>query len=592
MPSPSVSSSEPILFFGGPYSNLQALDALLTEAARRGIPPSRIVSTGDLVAYCADAKGVVDRIRRSGIRFIMGNCEEQLAAGATDCGCGFAPGGECDRLSADWFAHALRQLDEDDCRFLGSAPQRLELEIAGLRIAVVHGAASQTNRFVFASTPERIKRHDLESLQAEVVIAGHSGLPFTQSVGDRLWHNPGALGMPANDGAPRVWFSIVAPGKAPRSLDIEHVALDYDFEAAARAMENAGLAPDYARTLRDGVWPNCDALPAVEALAQGRELAPSRLAWRSGDALRWPLEEPEPARDAAPAAPAKVAFERLQTLWINTGTRCNLACATCYIESSPRNDALAFIPARDVSGLLDEIARDGLPTRVIGFTGGEPFLNRDLPAMLADALGRGFETLVLTNAMKPMQRSARALLVLKARHGGRLALRVSLDHYTRELHELERGPASFEPAMQGLRWLAREGFAISVAGRMYSGESESIARGGYARLFADHGLPLDAFSPGSLVLFPEMDASAERSSPDETCWVASGRSASDMMCASSRMAVRRKGADRLSIVACTLLPHEPAFDLGSTLGEAVREVALVHPHCSTFCLFGGGSCSG
>lgn len=589
--SPSVSSVTPFLFFGGPYSNLQALEALLAEAARRRIPPSQIVSTGDLVAYCADAKDVVDRVRQTGIRFIRGNCEEQLAAGAADCGCGFAPGGACDRLSAHWFGHALRQLDEDDRRFLGAAPARLELVVAGLRIAVVHGAAGQTNRFVFASTPERIKTHDLDLLRADVVVAGHSGLPFTQSLGARLWHNPGALGMPANDGAPQVWFSVVSPGKETGSLEIEHAALDYDFEAAARAMEKAGLAPDYALTLRNGIWPNCDALPPAETRAQGHRLDRVQLTWRAGDETRWPLQAEEPARAGPAASPAFTPFERLDTLWINTGTLCNLACATCYIESSPRNDALSFMRADEVSGLLDEIARENLSTRLIGFTGGEPFLNRDLPVMLADALERGFETLVLTNAMKPMRRAARDLIALKQRHGARLALRVSLDHYTRELHEIERGPRSFEPAMQGLAWLAREGFPVSVAGRLYSGESESVARGGYARLFADRGLPLDALSPDCLVLFPEMEAAATGPGLDESCWAATGRSRSDMMCATSRMALRRKGADRLSIVACTLLPHASSFDFGPTLQGAARDVALGHAHCAAFCLFGGANCS-
>ncbi|MDU1669788.1 MAG: metallophosphoesterase family protein, partial [Bradyrhizobium sp.] len=81
----------PLLLFGGPYSNLQATEAVLAEARRRHIPPHRIVCTGDVVAYGGDPKACVDLIRRSGIQIVMGNCEEQLAADADDCGCGFAP---------------------------------------------------------------------------------------------------------------------------------------------------------------------------------------------------------------------------------------------------------------------------------------------------------------------------------------------------------------------------------------------------------------------------------------------------------------------------------------------------------------------
>ncbi|MDE2362681.1 MAG: radical SAM protein [Hyphomicrobiales bacterium] len=583
--------SDPILLFGGPYSNLHALDALIAEAARRRIPPSRMISTGDLVAYCAHAKAVVARVRETGIRFVRGNCEEQLAAGADDCGCGFAPGGQCERLSADWFAHAMAELDADDRSFLGRAPPRIDVIVNGVTLAVIHGAAAQTNRFVFASTPERIKALDLDLLGVDGVIAGHCGLPFSQGVGGRLWHNPGAAGMPANDGTPRVWFSEIAPGDAPGVLRIEHCALDYEHAGAAEAMARAGLAPEYRRTLVDGLWPNCDALPRREVEGQGGRIEPSRLIFETGRGVRHAARAPSAAPPPAGIAPpARVSLRALETLWINTGTRCNLACATCYIESSPRNDRLAYMTAADAAALMDEIASENLPVALIGFTGGEPFLNPEFPAMLKDALDRGFRTLVLTNAMKPMQRAKPDLAALALRHGDRLALRVSLDHYTKELHELERGPRSFEPAIEGLRWLVDAGIAVSVAGRLLSGESEQIARGGYARLFADLGLPLDAMSEDDLVMFPEMDASTGLRSVTQEEMAAVGVAPDDLMCAKARMAVRRKGAARPTIVACTLLAYEPEFELGASLAEARGEVSLGHPYCADFCVFGGATC--
>ena len=113
----------PILVFGGPYSNLQATEAVLAEASRRNIPGHRVICTGDVVAYGADPKACVDLVRRAGIRVVMGNCEEQLAADAVDCGCGFAPGSECDRLSAAWFAHARLALDRADREWMGTLPR-------------------------------------------------------------------------------------------------------------------------------------------------------------------------------------------------------------------------------------------------------------------------------------------------------------------------------------------------------------------------------------------------------------------------------------------------------------------------------------
>ena len=288
---------------------------------------------------------------------------------------------------------------------------------------------------------------------------------------------------------------------------------------------------------------------------------------------------------------ARVALAGLRTLWINTGTLCNLTCRNCYIESSPRNDRLAYISAAEVAAYLDEIARDGLPTTEIGFTGGEPFMNPDLPAMLADALGRGFSVLVLTNAMRPMRKMAAPMLALKQAHGERLRLRVSLDHYAAPVHEAERGRRSFRPTVEGLAWLAREGFAIDVAGRMLSGEPDSVLRAGYARLFAEIGAPIDTADPVRLMLFPEMDASRDVPEITEACWGILHRAPDSVMCASSRMVVKRRGADRPSVLACTLLVYDERFELGATLAEASRPVALNHPHCASFCVLGGAACS-
>jgi len=288
---------------------------------------------------------------------------------------------------------------------------------------------------------------------------------------------------------------------------------------------------------------------------------------------------------------AAVALRALKTLWFNTGTLCNLTCRNCYIESSPTNDRLSYLTAAEARGYLDEIAASGLPTEEIGFTGGEPFLNPDLPAMLEDALVRGFRVLVLTNAMKPMMKRAEDLLRLGKRFGGRLTLRVSIDHYARTLHQMERGERSWEPAMEGLDWLVRHGFTVRIAGRTAWSEDEASLRRGYARLFAERGTGLDAHDPSHLVLFPEMDAGVDVPEITTACWAILKRSPDAMMCASSRMVVKRNGAERPAVVACTLLPYDPQFQLGATLAEAAGEVRLNHPHCARFCVLGGGSCS-
>lgn len=170
---------------------------------------------------------------------------------------------------------------------------------------------------------------------------------------------------------------------------------------------------------------------------------------------------------------AHVALDALRTLWFNTGTLCNLTCVDCYIESSPTNDRLVYLSQAEVAAFLDEIDTQAPPVREIGFTGGEPFMNPDILGMLEDALSRGYNVLVLTNAMRPMMKGADGLKLLNARYPEKLTIRVSLDHYAQPLHDISRGAQSWEKALMGLRWLRDEGFAIDVAGRTCWSESEA-----------------------------------------------------------------------------------------------------------------------
>lgn len=610
---PEVPIDGPALLFGGPYGNLQATAAVLHEAGRRGIPPAHVVCTGDLVACCGDPAATIDVVRRAGIHVVMGNCDEQLARDADGCGRGFSFGTAREPASAASFAEAARQVGDGARAWLATLPRRIDLLLGRKRFAVIHGSVSHVNHFVFASTAAAIKRRELDLARADGVIGGHCGLPFSQTIDGRLWHNAGVVGMPAHDGTPRVWYSLLTPIDGG-GLRVEHCALVYDHDAAAAAMIRAGLPADYRNALTSGRWPNCDVLPYAEICESGAAIEPGTVLWTKPEAPPrrtrtatlqhlWPANDRrnskpldrakfnDPLRTLKGEPRARVALKALETLWFNTGTLCNITCRNCYIESSPRNDRLAYLTLADITPYLDEIERECLPTREIGFTGGEPFTNPHIFALLGECLARGFRTLVLTNAMRPMQRHKQELVDLKRRYGKNLVIRVSLDHFTAERHEDERGPGSFAAARDGLVWLARNGFTLAVAGRTMWGEDEAAERAGFARLFAEHAIPVDAHDPVALVLFPEMDADADVPEITTACWDILNKSPDAVMCATSRMVVKRKGAAHATVLACTLVPYDRAFELGATLTQAARAVPLNHPHCAKFCVLGGASCS-
>jgi len=290
---------------------------------------------------------------------------------------------------------------------------------------------------------------------------------------------------------------------------------------------------------------------------------------------------------------AQVFFQKLDTLWFNTGSQCNIECANCYIKSSPTADHFIYLTPEDMAPYLDEIDEMGQGPIEIAFTGGEPYLNPHAIRLSEMALERGHKLLVLTNAMKPMMRPRvqKGLLDLQSRFPGKMTLRVSLDHFSIKGHDQERGDGSFNIALKGLRWLTDNKFDLHIAGRAMFSESESAARTGYAELISREGWDIDASNPAHVMLFPEMDEQVDVPEITVACWSILDVSPNAMMCANSRMVVRRKGEDRPVVLACTLLWDDEQFETGKTLKEALGPVALNHPHCAKFCVLGGASCS-
>lgn len=262
----------PLLIFGGCYSNLQATQALQNWAEENNFLPDHCICTGDIVAYCGNPYETVELIRDWGVHCIQGNVEQSLAENAGDCGCGFKDGTTCDILSRGWFPIAEAEINQPQRDWFASMPEQLHFSIGRKLISVVHGAASDINRFMFASQPEDDFNNEFALFQKEpdVIIAGHSGLPFTKNIGDKVWHNSGALGMPANDGTQDVWFSILE--NIDDSIEFTHQRLTYEVDLAYQEMLKNNLTQGYHKALKTGLWPSMDVLPDTEKMLQNKKL--------------------------------------------------------------------------------------------------------------------------------------------------------------------------------------------------------------------------------------------------------------------------------------------------------------------------------
>ena len=270
----------PVLLFGGVYSNLQALQALKAAAEKHGILHSNIICTGDTPGYCADPEACLDIVENWGVQAIAGNVETNLVNGTDDCGCGFGDGSRCDMFAKLWYTFAATNVSEKNLAYMANLPDMLRFEYAGKKVVVLHGSPENQSEFVWKSTPKEVKQKYAEAVDADVVIGGHCGLPFTDTLSsadlsraeqienrESFWLNPGVIGMPANDATPRTWYAILNDEPA---LSVTFHELHYNHAAAkSRMLDDRRLPVSYAATLSTGIWDNTEIMPTQEEAKQG-----------------------------------------------------------------------------------------------------------------------------------------------------------------------------------------------------------------------------------------------------------------------------------------------------------------------------------
>lgn len=259
-----------VLLFGGVYSNLQALEALQQVAINENIPPENCICTGDIIGYCAQPEETLQSFQDWKAKSIVGNVEIQLREGAQDCGCDFKEGSRCDDFSQLWYPFAQSKLSKESLDYIATLPNYIRFTYAEKQVMVVHGSYFNTSEFLFKSTPWQCKQPNFNATKSEVIIAGHCGLPFHQLQEDKLWLNPGVIGMPANDGKPSVWYAIL--DDKGNKLSFKHHTLHYNYKLTNALMLNGLLPEAYAKTIITGIWDNTEILPSTESNSQGLEI--------------------------------------------------------------------------------------------------------------------------------------------------------------------------------------------------------------------------------------------------------------------------------------------------------------------------------
>ncbi|SFO14116.1 Radical SAM superfamily protein [Nitrosospira briensis] len=276
----------------------------------------------------------------------------------------------------------------------------------------------------------------------------------------------------------------------------------------------------------------------------------------------------------------------LDELWFHTGTACNLSCPFCLEGSKPGDNRVQMLRFDEAVPFVDEAI--GLGVKQFSFTGGEPFVNKDIVRILDYALLHK-PCLVLTNATEPLIKRLNQMESLLDRPNP-LTFRVSLDYPDPARHDASRGEGMFACALEALRKLHVMGFRVSVASQFMPGTEADVVSERFAGIFRAAGLPDDL----PRIEFPEFHPPGAQVNPPaitEHCMAHfhTEETRRAFMCAYSRMVAKSNG--RPSVYACTLVDDDPDYILGETLAEAIQvPVSMKHHRCYS-CFKYGASCS-
>jgi len=235
-----------IAAFSDVHANKHALDAVLADVRRRS--PDHLVCLGDLVGYGAFPNEVIERVRAENIPTVMGNYDDGVGFDREECGCAYRDPHDRERgdISLRW---TQRAVTPENKAWLRDLPRDLRFEAGGKRVLCTHGSPRLLNEYLYVDRPERSLARMFAGLEEDVILVGHTHLPYHRRVGEVDLINVGSAGKP-KDGDPRAMYVLLEIGDEVKAT---FPRVEYDVEAAAAAIEATALPAEFAQALRAAV---------------------------------------------------------------------------------------------------------------------------------------------------------------------------------------------------------------------------------------------------------------------------------------------------------------------------------------------------
>jgi len=237
-----------VAVFSDVHGNSAALVAVLADTAGRKV--DLLFSLGDLVGYGPDPNGVIEIVRGRIIPSLAGNYDDGVGFDRGDCGCYYADA-EARRIGDASYDFTARAVTDENKAWLRGLPRERRLEIAGHRLHLVHGSPRRINEYLAADRDERTYHRLALREQADLLVFGHTHVPWERSFGRVHFVNVGSAGRP-KDGDSRAMYALIELAEGSVARRIEFIRVPYNIETTARAVLAAGLPPELAQSFREG----------------------------------------------------------------------------------------------------------------------------------------------------------------------------------------------------------------------------------------------------------------------------------------------------------------------------------------------------
>jgi putative phosphoesterase len=227
------------------HSNIYALNAALEDIKQRGI--ERIYCAGDLVGYAPFPNEVIHTIKKANIPTVMGNYDEATAYFKPTCGCDY-PNEKAAEIGNQSIAWTKKHTSEESKEFLKTLPSKIEFTEKGKKVLIVHGSPRQINEYLYETRPQEELEEIMSQADADILICGHTHLPYHKVINEKHLINAGSVGKPKH-GDPMGTYVIV---DIDQDVQVEIIKFPYDYEKTAQAIEASELPNELAALLRTG----------------------------------------------------------------------------------------------------------------------------------------------------------------------------------------------------------------------------------------------------------------------------------------------------------------------------------------------------